>query len=294
LCARGRFHGEIKAFDRAIQCFEKAVAIDDRAGRVPVKVVEQLANFEARMGEDCKDMQLIHRGIKRLQALLQAAGGGSDDGPVNSERCALLGSAYKRLAGILDKWSVTKDDTVLPKGIEKALELSTDWYGKGEGEYGRSGFEPYNVQNRLALKAILGIADMSDAEQVRHIGEFTRRRYFETRDVWDLIMTGDGELIAAIIDKHLMETSQKHVPCDSVIKIIDRYKRLMKTLPKSKREFDSVVTQVRLLKKFVEKRKAFIEEQKSAEEGQLQELKNLADNLGRIAKALDPVDHRQR
>jgi hypothetical protein len=56
---------------------------------------------------------------------------------------------------------------------------------------------------------------------------------------------------------------------------------LVKELPKSMRQFDSVVKQITLLEKFVRKRH-------KAEESKDQALVNLAQNLGRIAAALDP------
>ncbi|MBL0714204.1 MAG: CHAT domain-containing protein, partial [Desulfosarcina sp.] len=72
LHACGRFYGELKDFAEAICCFERAVAIEDRNGLVPVTAIEQLANFEARQGEDNKDTDLIYRAIDRLRYLMKA------------------------------------------------------------------------------------------------------------------------------------------------------------------------------------------------------------------------------
>ena len=96
-----------------------------------------------------------------------------------------------------------------PKGIKQALVLSAKWYEAGEGDPQQPGFSPYNAQNRLALQAVLGIAKPEDAELARHAGRIARARYATSRDFWDMIMAGDGELIAGIIDQSLMEASEE-------------------------------------------------------------------------------------
>ena len=183
LYACGRFYGELKDFAEAIRYFEKAVAIEDKKGQVPVTAIEQLANFEARQGEKKNDFDLIYRAIDRLRYLVKAAGGVDAAGDItgaaiNCERCALLGSAYKRLAGQLETWSLETDDPDKPKGIKQALVLSAKWYEAGEGDPQQPDFSPYNAQNRLALQAVLGIAKPEDAELARHAGRIARVRVY--------------------------------------------------------------------------------------------------------------------
>jgi hypothetical protein len=207
-----------------------------------------------------------------------------EDAPVvyNSERCALLGSAYKRLAGVLEVWSQEADDAESPTGIRQALEQSIKWYQDAEGEPDEPDFKPYNVQNRLALQAVLETAQPEDADLVRLAGRTARQKFESSRSFWDLIMVGDGELIARIIDRSLMKPSTpKGGELDATRIVIDCYTRLVEQLPKSMRELDSVIKQISLLKTFVEKRI-------DAEAPKSQALKHLAANLGRIAAALDP------
>ena len=286
LYACGRFYGELKDFAEAIHYFEKAVAIEDKKGQVPVTAIEQLANFEARQGEKKNDFDLIYRAIDRLRYLVKAAGGVDAAGDItgaaiNCERCALLGSAYKRLAGQLEIWSLETGEPDKPKGIKQALVLSAKWYEAGEGDPQQPGFSPYNAQNRLALQAVLGIAKPEDVELARHAGRIARLEYTTSRDFWDMIMAGDGELIAGIIDQSLMEAPKKDGEFDAARAIIDCYTALGDQLPKSLRQFDSVVTQIKLLKTFTDKRA-------KAEARDDLKLDNLAKNLGRIAAALDP------
>ena len=278
LYACGRFHGEQEDFPEAIRCFERALAVEDKNGKVPVTAVEQLANFEARQGEKKGDIDLIRHAIARLRGLMQAAG---DAGSVavNSERCALLGSAYKRLAKMLEPWTAASDDPAVPNGIKEALALSAKWYETGEGNPRQPNFSPYSAQNRLALQAVIGAAKPEDAELARLAGKIARERYPTSRDFWDMMMAGDGELIGGIIDQSLMAAPKEEREFDAARAIIDGYAELGDQVPKSRREFDSVVSQIALLKSFVEKRAA-------AEALKDQKLENLAINLGRIAAAL--------
>ncbi|MGB5620317.1 MAG: CHAT domain-containing protein, partial [Desulfobacterales bacterium] len=286
LYACGRFYGELKDFAEAIHYFEKAVAIEDKKGQVPVTAIEQLANFEARQGEKKNDFDLIYRAIDRLRYLVKAAGGVYAAGDItgaasNCERCALLGSAYKRLAGQLEIWSLETGEPDKPKGIKQALVLSAKWYEAGEGDPQKPGFRPYNAQNRLALQAVLGIAKPEDAELARQAGKIARARYATSRDFWDMIMAADGELIAGIIDQSLMDAPKKDGEFDAARAIIDCYTAVGDRLPKSLRQFDSVVKQIELLKTFTEKRA-------KAKKREDLKLDNLAKNLGRIAAALEP------
>lgn len=102
---------------------------------------------------------------------------------VNHERCALLGSAYKRLAGLLDAWSSDTGAEDRPTGVKQALEQATYWYGKGEGHPNQPGFSPYCAQNRLALRVVLlGETTLAEAALASQAGEIARQRYPVSRD----------------------------------------------------------------------------------------------------------------
>ncbi len=55
LCALGRFHAENGDFEQVIAYYGKAIAEEDQHWRIPIMVIEQLANLEARQGEKTKD-----------------------------------------------------------------------------------------------------------------------------------------------------------------------------------------------------------------------------------------------
>jgi hypothetical protein len=176
---------------------------------------------------------------------------------------------------------MASDDPRLPQGIRQALVLGAQWYAAGEGNLHQPDFNPYNAQNRIALQAVLGTATLEDAKLARHAGQLVRERYVKSCEFWDMIMAGDGELIAGMIDESLMKVPKKEEEFDAARAIIDRYTELINQLPKSMRELDSVVKQILLLKNFVQKRAA-------TEKRKAPKLEILAKNLARIAAALDP------
>ena len=273
LYALGRFHAESGDFEPAVEYYEKAIAIEDKRGQAPVVAIEQLANLEARQGEKTKDARLIRRGIERLQGLLHAAGG-ADEVSVNSERCALLGSAYKWLASLLDPWSSDAGTEDQPQGVKQALEQAASWYRKGEGHPNQPGFSPYCAQNRLALQAALGNTGPEEAALALQSGEIGRQRYDRSRDYFDLIMAADGVLIARLIDGSLLAR-----PDDAEREILGCYRDIRGQLPETARKLDSVLTQIGLLAGFIEKR--------AAAEAGAEEPANLAQRLRRIADLLE-------
>ncbi|MCB1825190.1 MAG: CHAT domain-containing protein [Candidatus Competibacteraceae bacterium] len=274
LCALGRFHAESSDFEQAMACYEKAIASEDKRGQVPVVAIEQLANLETGQGEKKGNTTLVLQGIKRLRGLRDAADG-EGEVSVNHERCALLGSAYKRLAGLLDAWSSDTGAEDRPTGVKQALEQATYWYGKGEGHPNQPGFSPYCAQNRLALRVVLlGETTLAEAALASQAGEIARQRYPVSRDSFDLLMVADGLLIARLIDGGLRKR-----PEEAEREILDCYRDIREQLPESARQLDSVMTQIRLLAGFIEKRAA-------AEPG-VEGLAALSNRLSRIAAELE-------
>jgi tetratricopeptide (TPR) repeat protein len=273
LYALGRFHAESGDFKPAVECYEKAIAIEDKSGRVPVVAIEQLANLEARQGEKIKDTALVVRGIKRLRGLLDAADGAGETS-VNSERCALLGSAYKRLANLLERWSSDAGTEDQPTGVKQALEQAALWYQQGEGDPNQPGFSPYCAQNRLALQAVLGDTKLEEAALALQAGEIARRRYARSRDLFDLLMVADGVLIARLIDGGLRDR-----PEEAEREILACYQDIRGQLPESARQLDSVITQIRLLAGFLK--------QRAAAEPEVEGLATLGNRLRRIVDLLE-------
>lgn len=273
LCVLGRFHAESGDFEQAIACYGKAIAEEDPRWRMPIAAIEQLANLETRQGEKKGDTTLVRRGIKRLLDLLRAVDG-EGEVVVNSERYTLFGSAYKRLAKLLDSWSSAAETLDHPQGIRQALERSAYWYGRGEGEPNRVDFSPYCAQNRLALRAVLGETEPAEAALALQAGEIARQRYAGSSEYFDLIMAADGLLIARLIDGGLRDR-----PEEAEREILGCYRDTREQLPESARQLDSVITQIRLLAGFIE--------QRAAAEAGVEGLEALGRRLSRIAAKLE-------
>jgi hypothetical protein len=250
LHALGRLYADAGDFERARRSYERAVALEDKDGRVPVMAIEQLANLEARQGAQCNDKALIYTAIERLLGLMRAVGRADATGDavaVNAERCALLGSAYKRLAGLLDNCSA-QGSAEHPNGIREALEQSMKWYKRGEGDPQLPHFSPYNCINRLALQAVLGDASPADAPLATRVGKIAASRYLQSRDYFDVVMEADGQLITRLLDGSLQQPNTAAVEQA----IITHYRNLREKLPETQRWLDSVLSQIALLAGFYE------------------------------------------
>jgi hypothetical protein len=166
---------------------------------------------------------------------------------VNAERCALLGSAYKRLASLLDNWSA-QGSAEHPNGIREALEQSVQWYKLGEGDLQLPNFSVYNCQNRLALQAVLGVISPADAQLAIRAGKIAAGRYLQSRDYFDVVMEADGQLIACLLDGSLQQPNTAAVEQA----IVTHYRNVREKLPETLRWSDSVLSQIALLAGFYE------------------------------------------
>jgi hypothetical protein len=110
----------------------------DVEGSVRFKLVEQLANCEARSG----NVDLIKRSILRLEDLLKVA--------ESSERFALLGSAHKRLADYLSQEAPRTGKSSSVKGLRE-LKKAAEWYCQA---WRRRPHKTYYAQNYLAYNML--------------------------------------------------------------------------------------------------------------------------------------------
>jgi CHAT domain-containing protein len=278
----GRLYADAGDFESARRRYEAAIAREDTRARVPLAAIEQLANMEVREGirrlesggEDAE--ALIRRGLARMLAFARAASGTEDlrEAAVSPERCALIGSAYKRLARVLPAWrSAAKAGP--PGGIRDALEQSRDWYARAEGDPARPDFRPYESQNRIALDAVLGTATPADAALAVQTGEAAAKRYARSRDRLDLVMEADGLLLARLVAGGLGKSSAAEAQAVER-EVVTRYLRLWEGLPQTARERDSVLSQIELLAHFFA--------QRVDDEGTRHDA--VADRLRRIAATL--------
>ena len=192
--ALGATWRDLGLFEKAREAFLKAVQAEDKAGRVPIHDIEQLANIEARLGEklgekaidsraagtDASEGQvtpatdaahketplgLIELALKRLDGLDAVVSARADvddmekvDPAPNGERSALRGSAFKRKAALYARQvlSATKRAQVeaAVKSMQEALVSAVNAYALTEGSPTSGRFSPYHALNRLALDAL--------------------------------------------------------------------------------------------------------------------------------------------
>jgi CHAT domain-containing protein len=255
-------------FARACEHYLKAIEREEDAARVPLKAIEQLANMEARSGADTGDLGVIERGGQRLLTLAKTVAAKPEKAlAATSERCGVIGSAYKRVAANLATKKGAAGAAFDDKAFRAALDNARDWYQKGEGEAGKPGFSPYCALNRLMLDALLGRKDGS--RLVRKAGEAARAKFRESRDYWDAMMPADAEVAAAIFGGTLDKADQAPTIIDT---LADGYRQARSSVIEDARSWDSVVKQIVILATLAD----------------ALDRKVLADRLGKLASCLQP------
>ena len=274
----GTLYGEFgtEGFEMACAAWERAIAEQDKAGRVPIRAIEQLANLESRIGEKKggkEGLDLIKRAITRLEALRTCVAGElgqPGEKPevmrrANAERFSILGSALKRKAALLAKRKAAKWDQ-----IRKTLEHSREAYAAGEGDPRSAQFDPYPALNHLQLTGLLheiGSAELDRlVETAKRCADVARQRFAASYDFFDAVMAADAELAI-----HMIKGSLKGSAAD----LVRAYREAVSSVPKSARQFDSVIKQLQLLAQFYSLR------------GKPDDAQN-ATALREIARELDP------
>jgi CHAT domain-containing protein/pimeloyl-ACP methyl ester carboxylesterase len=274
-----------EAFERARAAYERAITAEDRMGRLPVKAIEQVANLEARTGENvggAEGLALIDRALDRLKGLLACTqdlsairSGASESSTgtaqrANAERWALLGSTWKRKATLL-----ARAKRAVWAKVEVALERSRNAYLEGGGSTEGADFDPYPVLNRLQLDGLVGDSHSNTRTQLvqiaRRCAEMARRRFVTSYDFFDAVMVADAELAIRMIEGALP---------DSADDLAEAYRDALANVPASARQFDSVVKQLQLLAGFYRLRGARVDKQCA------EALMNVAQSLDRDSAAV--------
>ena len=180
--ALGATWRDLGELDRAREAFVLAIQAEDQLGQVPIHDIEQLAQIEARLGEqqaeaaiargtDLADAQawidLALRRLDGLDALVSAQPQSQADATVpwvpNSPRSAARGGAWKRKASLQARLLLRSaaeprpDPALIDRqrvAMDDALVRSIDAYRAAEGQPGSAHFSPACALNRLALDAL--------------------------------------------------------------------------------------------------------------------------------------------
>ncbi|MBL8488552.1 MAG: CHAT domain-containing protein [Rhodocyclaceae bacterium] len=255
--ALGAYYAEAGAegFALAREAYGKAIHGEDKSGRVAVRAIEQLANLEARHGAGLGEggqapeaAELIAAALARLEGLAQSTA--ATGLPVNPERAALEGSAWKRLAGVLAGQAKTWDEAVtvgaISHGVRDVLAKSAACYRAALPADPAA--EPYNALNWLSLAWLadtLGIPVAEAAALAGRCGDVARKRFGTSKGFWDAVMSADARMTAWLM------RPGSGTAADGLSGLSGLYREATERLPASDREWDSVVDQWRLLARFL-------------------------------------------
>ena len=254
-----RAFGEVFLFENAITYFEEAL----RTNKASIKAAEQLANFKARyFAESVMKKQLdvktasskIRESIDTLEKLNDTFG----DTP---ERLALLGSAYKRYASVVNT----------RRSRMQKLENSADHYARAVEEANRLKQEdPYHLINKLFMQTLRYWVDPTPDEplnidhDLKKLLETTEEREKEeSEDFWAAIGVQDARLVELMyntikeFDKAVNKAETDKKKTSTSNKIIEQLKEGLAEIEKgyvsawmrfgSARKLKSVINQVEVV-----------------------------------------------
>lgn len=219
--------------------------------KVPIRALEQLANLEARLGEQSNNEQRVVAAIERLEALIPIASIGSGaktsthpaGGP--SEWQALLGSAYKSLAALRAR-SLNATDGPINKAdlanVMTPLSASIAAYGLA------SGSDPDHRINHLALRAVHQLSEPADKQllqEAKALVKQLRQTPPKEGSFGDGIAMADALLVCALVDRRLGEEGAAGE--EAARKVEEAYLEAFATLRNTPLERESAVEHISLL-----------------------------------------------
>ncbi len=232
-------------FERARTAYLSAIAADSNSGIVPLATVEQLANLEARTAADLAEgadgrpgdlaaaLARVGQAVERLTRLQEIARGAPASLPPNTERWALLGSAWKRRAEILARQGAPW------KEVAADLREAAEAYAQGQGDPALPDYNPYARINRMQIEAVLGEGKVDAfADEARLCQDAARRRFGRSYDFWDAVMPLDAALALALIDGSLLK---------SVDGLASQYREALGQVAASPRQRNSMLRQMKIV-----------------------------------------------
>ncbi|PID47300.1 MAG: hypothetical protein CSB47_00735 [Proteobacteria bacterium] len=198
--------------------------------------------------------QLIEQSIKRLEGLLDVTQdvqdlaslhqGASRNRRINTERYALLGSAYKRKAVIWlrlgRQWTT----------IRKCLMESDQAYQKAEGVPFDDNFDPYAMINHLQLSGLLGETVSNHQQLIEKAQEAARRLFNKQHDFFAAAMVADAEIALFLLEPMAKGTRQYEISEE----LIRLYTEAVQDVPRNHRQFNATETQLQYLVAFLERK----------------------------------------
>jgi tetratricopeptide (TPR) repeat protein len=297
--ALGRTWADLGQFDKARTAYLAAVQAEDKRGHVPIRDIEQLASVETKLGEKERDEAQIRRALERLDELDRLVSSAHDDDSVvvHSERSALRGSGWKRLASVHARRVLTRDAEaadllVAGQTMQEALAESAAAYGRAEGVPGQPHFSPYHALNRLALYALSPPAEEADdshaqrdsalalAQQCSMSADAEFRR---DGDFFNAVMSPETLLVQRLLDRSFGGAGDAG---DLVFEDVARaYADALSNITLKPKDLDTVLDQLCLFSRFHD---AFSVVERSEKPRSAAEHGRIADRLIALAERLLP------
>lgn len=230
--ALGRTWMELGQLDLAREALLNAVQSVDRAGAVPISDLEKLVDVETRLGEaeavaagsagkplDGHGSALIELALQRLDGLDALLAGPEGEAQAqapapssHSERTALRGSAWQRLAGLQARRLLStrldpaqRDEAA--RLMNQALQRSVAAYQAGEGQPGSENFSPCHALYRLALDALTDWQSPAQRDAAIALAQQCRRsaaqKFAIEPSPWDLLIQPEALLVERLLDGSL-------------------------------------------------------------------------------------------
>lgn len=217
----GLAYGEHGLFQEAGMHYELAAKSEDRENSSSLKAIEQWINLEARFGGTTRNQSKIERAIQRGEHLLALG--------ETSERLSIMGSAYKRLAGL----------QTASADANAALVQAAQFYQRAAKKQDQEQFgDPYPILNWLAIEAVLGNATVPYESWLSKAAVLAKQRFQDRRSVWDLFTVADIAVVRAY---------QKGTLPDERDSLVETYQHVFAESGATKREQDSARGQLTFL-----------------------------------------------
>ncbi|HNL91071.1 MAG TPA: hypothetical protein PKH05_18465, partial [Nitrospira sp.] len=186
-----------------------------------LRAIEQWINLEARFGGTTGNTAKIEQAIRRGEHLLALG--------ETAERLSIMGSAYKRLAGL----------QTVPADVNASLVKAAQFYrwAAKKQEQEQCG-DPYPILNWLAIEAVLGNAKVPYESWLSKAAVLAKQRFQDRRSVWDLFTVADIAVVRAY---------QKGTLPDEQDSLVETYQRVFLESAATKRQRDSARGQLEFL-----------------------------------------------
>ncbi len=223
----GQAYGEHGLFQNAGIHYELAAKSEACENSSSLRAIEQWINLEARFGGTTGDAAKIALAIQRGEHLLALG--------ETSERLCIMGSAYKRLAGL----------QTVPADVDASLVKAARFYHRAAKKQEQEQFgDPYPILNWLMIEAVLGNAQVPYESWLSKAEVLAKQRFQDRRSAWDLFAVADIAVVRAY---------QKGTLPDERDSLVETYQRVFLEADATKRQRDSACGQLEFLIKMKRK-----------------------------------------